>query len=313
LSRRYTKRAVRCTPGNSTQLGSRTTHNEYCDLLLTVGLHSPTDTAAWICVPRYFGRRHADTNVFRRLEQRLCETGSDGICECRSPTNCMDTSQWKCHNCSCGSRVLETLTQHRTTVGATPNRGSSKYSASWRSIAHSTTRGAHVCSQAIVLHVRSSAIDCDISKMRVSSSYTTFRVETKDGLRVRACWTSVTVTSGHGMIVMLSANVCIKSASASAFELVSSRPVFGPLSTTWRKPGSSVSVVSGYGLEDRAMEVRSWQRREDFSSGLCVQTGSGAHLVSCIMGTGGPFPRAKARPGPDADHSPPSSAEVENE
>jgi hypothetical protein len=31
------------------------------------------------------------------------------------------------------------------------------------------------------------------------------------------------------------------------------------------------------------------------------------------MGTGGPFPVAKARPERDADHSPPSSAEVENE
>jgi hypothetical protein len=31
------------------------------------------------------------------------------------------------------------------------------------------------------------------------------------------------------------------------------------------------------------------------------------------MGTGGPFPGGKARPGRDADHSPPSSVEVENE
>jgi hypothetical protein len=31
------------------------------------------------------------------------------------------------------------------------------------------------------------------------------------------------------------------------------------------------------------------------------------------MGTGGPFPGAKSRPGCDAEHSPPSSAEVENE
>jgi hypothetical protein len=45
----------------------------------------------------------------------------------------------------------------------------------------------------------------------------------------------------------------------------------------------------------------------------CVQTGSGAHPASCTMGTGGPFPGAKARPGRDADNSPPSSAEVENE
>jgi hypothetical protein len=31
------------------------------------------------------------------------------------------------------------------------------------------------------------------------------------------------------------------------------------------------------------------------------------------MGTGGPFPGGKARQGCDADHSPPSSAEVVNE
>jgi hypothetical protein len=48
-------------------------------------------------------------------------------------------------------------------------------------------------------------------------------------------------------------------------------------------------------------------------SSLCVQTGSGAHPASCTMGTGGPFPVAKARPAFDADHSLSSSAEVENE
>jgi hypothetical protein len=31
------------------------------------------------------------------------------------------------------------------------------------------------------------------------------------------------------------------------------------------------------------------------------------------MGTGGPFPEGKAQPGREADHSPPSSAEVVNE
>jgi len=31
------------------------------------------------------------------------------------------------------------------------------------------------------------------------------------------------------------------------------------------------------------------------------------------MGTGGPFSGGKARPGRDADHSPPSSAKVVNE
>jgi hypothetical protein len=71
-------------------------------------------------------------------------------------------------------------------------------------------------------------------------------------------------------------------------------------------------LVSGYGLDDRAIEVRSPAGAKDFSSSLCVQTSSGAHPASYTMGTGGPFPRGKARPGHDADHSPPSSAEVEN-
>jgi hypothetical protein len=73
------------------------------------------------------------------------------------------------------------------------------------------------------------------------------------------------------------------------------------------------SVVSGYGLNDREIEVRSPAGEKDFSSSLCVQMGSAAHPASCPMGTGGPFLGAKARPGRDADHSPPSSAEVVNE
>jgi hypothetical protein len=71
--------------------------------------------------------------------------------------------------------------------------------------------------------------------------------------------------------------------------------------------------VSGYGLDDRAIGVRSPAGAKDFSSNLRVQTGSGAHPVFYTMGTGGPIPGGKARPGRDADHSPPSSAEVENE
>jgi hypothetical protein len=77
--------------------------------------------------------------------------------------------------------------------------------------------------------------------------------------------------------------------------------------------GSSVSIVSGYGLDDHAIEVRSPAGTKEFSSTLCVQTSSGAHPASCTMGIGGPFPRAKARLGRDADHSSPSSAEVKNE
>jgi hypothetical protein len=80
-----------------------------------------------------------------------------------------------------------------------------------------------------------------------------------------------------------------------------------------KEPGSSVSIVSGYGLDDRAIEVRSPVGAKDFSCSLCVQTGSGAHPTSCTMGTWGPFPGAKARLGRDADHSHLPIAEVENE
>jgi hypothetical protein len=71
--------------------------------------------------------------------------------------------------------------------------------------------------------------------------------------------------------------------------------------------------VSDYGLDDRAIGVRSPAGTKDFFSILCVQTGAGAHPASCPMGTGGPFPGGKARPGRDVDNSPPSSAEVVND
>jgi hypothetical protein len=60
-----------------------------------------------------------------------------------------------------------------------------------------------------------------------------------------------------------------------------------------RSRGSSVSIVSDYGLDDRAIGVRSSAREKDFSSNLCVQTGSEARPASCPKGTGGPFPGAK--------------------
>jgi hypothetical protein len=51
--------------------------------------------------------------------------------------------------------------------------------------------------------------------------------------------------------------------------------------------------VSDYRLDDLAIGVRSPAGAKDFSSSLCVQTGSGAHPASCTMGTGGPIPVAK--------------------
>jgi hypothetical protein len=81
----------------------------------------------------------------------------------------------------------------------------------------------------------------------------------------------------------------------------------------WWSQGSSVTIMSDYGLEDRVIGVQSPTEAKDFSSSLCVQTGSGAHPASCPIGTGGPFPRSKERSWHNADHSPPPSAKVKNE
>jgi hypothetical protein len=74
--------------------------------------------------------------------------------------------------------------------------------------------------------------------------------------------------------------------------------------------GSSVSIMSDYGLDDRDSIPG---RAKDSSPSTCVQTGSGAHPASCPMGTGSLLLGVKRGQGRDADHSPPSSAEVKNE
>jgi hypothetical protein len=66
--------------------------------------------------------------------------------------------------------------------------------------------------------------------------------------------------------------------------------------TKYGSRGSSGNIVSDYRLDDRG-PIR----------------GRGRGFFFCSMGTGGPFPGGKARPGRDADHSPPSSAEVKYE
>jgi hypothetical protein len=53
-----------------------------------------------------------------------------------------------------------------------------------------------------------------------------------------------------------------------------------------KEPGSSISIVSGYGLDDQAIQIRSPAEAKDFSSSLCVQTGSGAHPASYAMSIG---------------------------
>jgi hypothetical protein len=78
----------------------------------------------------------------------------------------------------------------------------------------------------------------------------------------------------------------------------------------WEKRCGRRVVVYYYSYT--VYKLRSPAEAQYFSSSLCVRTSSGAHPASYPMGTGGPFPSGKARPGRDADHSPPSSVEVKN-
>jgi hypothetical protein len=78
--------------------------------------------------------------------------------------------------------------------------------------------------------------------------------------------------------------------------------------------GSSGSIVSDYGLDDRAIGVRSpagAQRIFPLSSVSRPALGRTQTPVQWV--TGVLSPGVKARLGRDADHSPPSSAEVVNE
>jgi hypothetical protein len=58
-------------------------------------------------------------------------------------------------------------------------------------------------------------------------------------------------------------------------------------------------------IREKEAGVRTLAEAKDFSSSLYVQTSSEAHPASCTMGTGGPFPGDKARPGRGADHHTP--------
>jgi hypothetical protein len=93
--------------------------------------------------------------------------------------------------------------------------------------------------------------------------------------------------------------VCCSKERSSVSEDVT---ILADPSHCWRSRGSSGSIVSGYGMHNRAIEYRFPAGAKDFSSNLCVQTGSGAHPASCPIGTRGHFSGGKVRPRRDAEH-----------
>jgi hypothetical protein len=82
------------------------------------------------------GWLHPYDDVFRWIQQKLRVTWSITTMKhvnVASPTACTDTGQWRCHNCSCGTRVVEKSTQYRKRTGTVPTEGS--VIASWRPVA----------------------------------------------------------------------------------------------------------------------------------------------------------------------------------
>jgi hypothetical protein len=77
--------------------------------------------------------------------------------------------------------------------------------------------------------------------------------------------------------------------------------------TRWNRD-SSVGIATCYGLDDRGIEFESWKGQE-FSIFRVVQTGSGVHPTSCLVGNGDFSPGVK-RPWREADRSPPAATEV---
>jgi hypothetical protein len=85
--------------------------------------------------------------------------------------------------------------------------------------------------------------------------------------------------------VTLSSSLCRKT-SRDVWSPCRLRLFFLSIMIDRRSRNSSGSIVSDYGLDDRAIGVRSPAGVKDFSSSPCFQTGSGAHPASCTMGTG---------------------------
>jgi hypothetical protein len=85
--------------------------------------------------------------------------------------------------------------------------------------------------------------------------------------------------------------------------------VYAPLTTFECLNQSSVGIATGYGPDDQGGREFEFRWSQTISFLHIVQIGSGVHPTSYKMGSGGSFPGVKLQ-GREADHSPPTSAEV---
>jgi hypothetical protein len=106
--------------------------DEYCDMFLTLGTCTMrAGTAEWEYRERYPNRRHPDCNLFRRLEQRFCDSGSvtrishvNSVhsLSVRTPVNDDTLIPWYL-DCKYGTRVMEKLTRCGTRIPTISSEG----------------------------------------------------------------------------------------------------------------------------------------------------------------------------------------------
>jgi hypothetical protein len=113
------------------------TQEEYCNfLLIPAGCNVLAGTDALEYALGFPGWLQPYDNVFRWSQQQLHKTWSITTMKhvnVASLATCTDTSQWRCHSCSCGTRAVENPTRYRKRTRTIPTEGS--VFASWRSIA----------------------------------------------------------------------------------------------------------------------------------------------------------------------------------
>lgn len=127
-----------------------------------------------------------------------------------------------------------------------PNWRSSKYFMLMNHM-YTTACRVHICLQTNVLYTCSVVNGCNITMLWMSCFYTEFYWQ--HVLHMRMCSVSITITSGHRIIFVLSVNMGIKAASGSVFGLtllgtLSCAPLWLSCAPLWYLAGSLLNSIA---------------------------------------------------------------------
>jgi hypothetical protein len=128
-----------------------------------------------------------------------------GTRECRSPMGCTDTNRWRSQICSYRTTPMEKLKRCRMGIGTNSTQG--PCSTSWLSI---------ISTRLLIGRTPVSRQSLAMDTIVQMPFYIILCGQTKHVVRVRTCSTSTTVTTGHQIVPMLSADVGTNLASVWA-------------------------------------------------------------------------------------------------